>query len=211
MSKLNTFKGYTIIALASNILFVLFIIVTMVYYAYYLKTGNIVRVVEFIAYTMEVGGFILMLASIMGYISKLRGRLLLKIGMSVYFVVEFIIMILDFNVIDAKDFYSPTSKILIISHCVFSAAVALLYMGLEKNRLCLQISVAVTAVIMMLGVFSIVYNVRVYASVLINCIAYIIMYSLILTFHGRQLLEVDCYGDSEKLYDDSGFFIDDHK
>ncbi len=211
MSKLNTFKGYTIIALASNILFVLFIIITMTYYAYYLRTGNIVRVVEAIAYTMEVLGFILMLASVMGYISKLRGRLLLKIGMSVYFVVEFIIMICDFNVIDAEEFYTPTSKILIISHCVFSAAVALLYMGLEKNRICLQIAVAVSAIIMMLGVFSIVYNVRVYASVLINSIAYIVMYSLILAFYGRQLLEVDCYGEPDKLYDDSSFFNDGKK
>lgn len=211
MRKFNTFKGYTIIGLLSNIFFVLFIIITMIYYSYYLKTSNIVKPVENIAYSIEVIGFILMLASVMGYIARLRDRLLLKIGMAVYFITEFAIMICDFNVIDAKDFYKPASKVLIIGHCIFSAVVMLSYMQLETKKTCLQICCGICAVIMMFGCFSIVYNVRIYASVLINSFVYILFYALVLMLYSRQMIEVDCHGDVARVYEDSSIFDDSNK
>jgi len=207
--KINSFRGITKIGLLSNIMFVCFIIVTMIYYSYYLRTGNIVPVVEAAAYTIEVSGFLLMLVSVVGYTVKLRFRLPLKIAMALYFLVEFVIMICDFNVIDISEFYTPASKILIISHCIFSTVVVMFYMQLETDKKCIQYAVAIAAVIMMLASFSIVYNVRVYASVLVNSFAYIILYSLILFFDKREMIYVDCHGDVAKVYEDSGFFDDE--
>ncbi len=203
MKKFNTFKNYTKIALLSNILFVVFIIFTMIYYWYYLKTGNIVGVVEAIAYFIEASGFILLMVSTVGFVVNLRFRLLLKIAMILYFLVEFIIMIFDFNVINASEFYSPASKVLIISHCVFSALVVLFYMMLDPDKKCLQIACAISAIIMMLASFSIVFNVRVYASVLVNSISYVILLSLIRFFDNREMIDVDFCDDVAKVYEDS--------
>ena len=207
-NKINSFRGYTKIGLIANIMFVIFIIVTMIYYAYYRRTGNIVVPVEVIAYSIEVGGFLMMLVSVVGYGVKLRFRHFLKVCMAIYFVVEFVIMICDFNLIDVEDFYTPASKILIIGHCVFSAIVVMSYLQLEPNKTCIQIAVTISAVLMMLGTFAIVLGVRVYASVLVNSFAYIILYSLILVFHSREMIDVDCHGDVAKVYEDDGFFED---
>lgn len=202
MKKFNTFANYTKIALLSNILFVVFIIFTMTYYWYYLKTGNIIAVVEAIAYFIEASGFILLMVATVGFVVNLRFRLLLKIGMILYFLVEFIIMIFDFNVIDVNEFYSPASKVLIIAHCIFSALISLFYMMLDPNQKCLQIACAVSAIIMMLASFSIVYNVRVYVSVLINSVSYIILFSLIRFFDKREMIYADFYDDVAKVYED---------
>ncbi len=208
MQKFNNFKGYTKIGLTANILFIVFIIVTMIYYAYYLRTGNIVRVIEAVAYTIEISGFLLMLVSVVGYAVKLRFRHFLKGCMAVYFIVEFIIMICDFNLIDAHEFYTPASKLLIIGHCVFSTIVIMSYMQLETTKTCLQIAVAISSVMTMCGSFAIVFGVRVYASVLVNCFAYVVLYTMILIFYNREMIDVDCHGDVARVYEDSDFFDD---
>ena len=61
----------------------------------------------------------------------------------------------------------------------------------------------------MLASFSIVFNVRVYASVLVNSLAYIVLYSLVLFFDKRDEIYVDCHGDVAKVYEDKGFFDDE--
>ncbi len=206
LDKIKTFRGLTWVGLLANSMFVLFIIVTLIYYSYYLRTGNIVPVIEAIAYAIEVSGFLLMLLNVVGYAVKLRGRLPLKIAMSVYFLMEFIIMICDFNLIDVSEFYTPASKALIISHCVFSTAVVMFYMLIEKENTVLQKATTVAAVICMLACFAIVFNVRVYASVLVNSVAYIVLFSVILFYDNRGVIYPDCYGEEQKTFSDSGFF-----
>lgn len=207
MKKLNTFESYTKIALLSNILFVFFIIFTLLYYSYYLRTGNTNAVVEFIAYTIECSGFIVLLTATVGYVVNLRFRMPLKIAMIIYFLTEFSIMILDFNVIDAEEFYTPASKVLIISHCIFSSVVALLYMYLDPEKKCLQISCGIASVIMMLASFSIVFRVRVYASVLVNSIAYIFLFASILFFTKKEMIYADFHDDQAKVYEDDSSTI----
>lgn len=207
MKKLNTFESYTKIALLSNILFVVFIIFTMIYYSYYLRTGNIVPVVEGIAYTIECAGFILLMTATIGYVVNLRFRLPLKISMVIYFLVEFSIMIMDFNVIDAEEFYSPASKLLIISHCVFSSVTALLYMYLDPEKKCMQILCGISSIIMMCASFSIVFNVRVYASVLVNSFALIILFGGVLFFTKREMIYADFHDDVAKVFEDNGSTI----
>ncbi len=207
MKNLHNFKTYTKLGLVSNCLFILFIVITMIYYSIYLKTGKINYVVEGIAYTLEIIGFILMLAAALGYVSRLRHRRLLKISACVYFVMEAILMLFDFNLVKAEDFYSPTSRALIIIHCVISAVICLSYMQLDENRKPLQIVVSISSMIMILGVITIIYNVRIYASVLINAVAYIFLYSAILFLLKREVIEVDCHGDAARVaeYDSTIF------
>ena len=207
-NKINTFRGFTLLGLLSNCCFILFIIITMLYYQSFLSTGKVRVWVEVIAYSTEVLGFILMAGNVIGYMSKLRFRLLLKIAMAVYFVTEFVIMIMDLNVIDAGTFYTPASKVVIIVHCVFSAFVCMTYISLDTSSNLMQSAVIIACIIMLLAVFSIAFNVRLYASVLINSIAYIVLYSLILFFDKRERITVDCYGDVAKVYEDSTLFSD---
>lgn len=207
MKKLNTFESYTKIALLSNILFVVFIIFTLIYYSYYLRTGNIVPVIEGIAYSIECAGFIFLMIATIGFVVNLRFRLPLKISMVLYFLVEFTIMIMDFNVIDVEEFYSPASKLLIISHCVFSSFIALLYMFLDPEKKCLQISCGIASVIMMLASFSIVFRVRVYASVLVNSIAYIFLFAAILFFTKKEMIYADFHDDQANVFEDNSSTI----
>lgn len=210
-SKINNFRGYTLLGMLGNICFILFIIITMLYYHNYLSTGVVRPWVETIAYSTEVLGFILMAGNVVGYMSKLRFRLLLKISMAVYFVIEFVIMIMDLNIIDAGTFYSPSSKVIIIIHCVFSAFVCMTYMTLDTSSNLMQAAVIITCIIMLLAVFSIVFKVRLYISVLTNSVAYIVLYSMILFFDKRERITVDCYGDIAKVYEDSTLFSDSDK
>jgi len=211
LEKLNTFRGVMKTGLLSNALFILFIIVTLIYYSYFVRTGNILPVVEVIAYAIEISGFILMAANAVGLWVKLRFRSLLKIAASVFFLAEFIIMVCDFNLIDVAEFYTPSSKVLIISHCIFSAFVIMCYLQLDTSNKYVQISCSVSAVISMLATFAIVFNVRLYASVLVNSIAYVVLYSMILFFENREYIYVDCYGDAAKVYDNQSFFDDENK
>mgnify|MGYP003295184890 CR=1 FL=1 len=84
-------------------------------------------------------------------------------------------------------------------------------MQLDKESKHLQIAVSAAAVISMLASFSIVFNVRVYASVLVNSFAYIFLYSMILFYDSREMLYADCHGDVANVYEDSGFFGDKNK
>lgn len=210
-NKINNFRGFTILGLLANISFVMFIIVTMLYYQNYLHTAKVRPPVEAVAYFFEVFGFILMAANVTGYLSKIRFRLLFKIAISVYFIVEFAIMILDLNIIDAGTFYTPASKVLIITHCVFSAFVCMTYVSLDTSSNYLQASVIISCIMMLLAVFAIVFNVRLYASVLVNTIAYIVLDSLILFFCKQEKISVDCHGDVAKIYEDSTLFSKDNK
>ena len=84
------------------------------------------------------------------------------------------------------------------------------YMQLDSDKKCLQIAVSVTAVIMMLASFAIVYNVRVYASILVNSFAYIVLYSSILFFDKREMIYANCHDDIAKVYEESDFFNDNN-
>lgn len=210
LEKLKSFTGITKIGLVSNLMFVLFIIVTLLYYSYYMRTGNIVRVVEVIAYAIEVAGFVLMATAAVGFCVQLRDRKVLKTAVSLYFLTEFILMICDFNLIDVSEFYTPASKVLIITHCVFSAAVVMSYIQIDPDSKQNQTAAAVSSVICMLGTFSIVFDVRVYASVLVNSVAYIVLYSLLLFYSSRELIHADCYGDENIDYSNISTFDDSY-
>lgn len=201
-------KRTVLLGLLANISFVVFIIICMIYYAYNRRTGEICYVVDAVAYIVEAIGFILMFVSIFGQINILRERKLYKISMAVYWIIELSIMIFDFNLLDTDEFYNPTSKVLIIGHCVFSVLVCLTSLTLDLRKTCLEVCTGVAAVIIMLGMVSIIYDVRLYASVLINAIAYIFLNAAILEMLRRESIEIDCHGDKARVAEFSSSFFD---
>ncbi len=209
LKKLFTLKGYFGCGLAANICFVIFIIITVIYYSVFLKTNKSFILVDTIAYIFESMGFILLAGSTLGLISVMRDRKLMKTAMSVYFFVELLLVILDLNII-GKNFFDATNKAVIIIHCIFSIGVCCTYLSLEPKKKCLEVLVALISVLMASGIFCIVYNSRVYVSVLINCIAYIIFDTAIIKMLQLEYIEVDCYGDTVSVIEvDSSTLFDD--
>lgn len=204
-------KGYIKIGLIANIMFVLFIIICMVYYKIFSKTDQPNYFIETIAYLLESFGFVFMLGSFVGFISILRDCRLLKVSTCIYFAVELVMIILDFNIFDVSQFYNPCSKALVIGHCIFSAFVCMTFMDLDKKNTKLQLIVAIASGIILLGVFAIAYNVRVYASILINSFAYIFLYSSLLHLIKMEDIEFNCHGDNAKVTVYKSSFFDEKK
>jgi hypothetical protein len=208
LQRLNNVKGYLKVGILANGLFILFIVVCMVYYAIYLKTEFQNGVVEGVAYGLEALGFVFMSVYIVGFVGKLRDRKLLKVALVVYFVTELCIILMDFNFLDIEDAYNPSSKVLIIGHSVFSALVCLSHITLDKDEIPMQVATAVATVITLLGVFCVAYGTRVYVSILINAVAYVVYYSWVLYLVNTERVQIDCYGDvvEDVHYSSKDFF-----
>lgn len=208
LNKINSIKGYLKVGILSNGLFILFIIVCMTYYGIYLKTGFQNTIVEGIAYGLEALGFIFMSVYIVGFIGKLHDRKFLKVSLVLYFVTELCIILMDFNFLDIEDAYNPSSKVLIIGHSVFSAVVCFSHITFDRNQTSIQIATAVATVITLCGVFCVAYGTRVYVSVLINAVAYVVYYTWVLFLVNTERVYIDCYGDviEEVHYSSKDFF-----
>jgi hypothetical protein len=180
----------------------------MIYYSIYLKTGFQNNIVEGVAYGLEALGFIFMSVYIVGFIGKLRDRKFLKGCLIVYFITELSIILMDFNFLDIEDAYNPSSKILIIGHSVFSAIVCFSHITFDKNQPSMQIATAVATVITLCGTFCVAYGTRVYISILINAIAYIVYYAWVLYLIKTERVYIDCYGDviEDAHYSSKDFF-----
>lgn len=211
LKNLFSLKGYLKCGLIANICFVIFILITITYYSVFIQTQKSFLLIDGIAYFFEMMGFIFLAGSTLGLISVMRDRKLMKTGMSVYFFVELILVILDLNII-GKNFFDATNKAVIIIHCIFSVAVCCTYLSLEPKKRCIEIIVGISSVIMSSGIFCVIYDSRVYVSVLINCIAYIVLYTAIIKMLTLEYIEIDCYGDTVSVLeiDSSTFFNDDN-
>ena len=206
--KFNNIQGYLKIGILANSMFIVFIIVCMIYYNVYLHTEIQSTPVEVIAYCFEAIGFILMAIYIVGFIGKLRDRKFLKGALILYFITELCIVLMDFNFLDIKDAYNPSSKILIISHAIFSGIVCFAHLTFDKEQVSMQIATAVATVITLCGIFCIIYGTRVYISILINAIAYVIYYSWVLYLVKSERVYIDCHGDivEDVHYSSKDFF-----
>lgn len=206
--KLNNIKGYLKVGIFANSMFIVFILVCMTYYSIYLKTSIQSTLVEVIAYGLEAIGFIFMGLYIVGFWGKLKDRKLLKISLTVYFIVELCIVLMDFNFLDIEDAYNPSSKILIIGHSIFSGLVLFSHITFDSKQLSLQIATAVGTIISLCGVFCVAYGTRVYISILINAVAYVVYYTWVLYLINSDRIYIDCHGDVVKdtHYSSKDFF-----
>ncbi len=210
LKKLFTLKGYFQCGLIANICFVIFILITVIYYSVFVQTQKAFLLIDSIAYLFEAFGFIFLAGSTLGLIAVMRDRKLMKTAISIYFFMELILVILDLNII-GMDFFDATNKAVIIIHCILSVGVCCTYLSLEPKKRCIEIVVTIASVIMSTGIFCVIYDARVYVSILINCFAYIILDTAIFKMLELEYIEVDCYGDTVSVLevDSSTFFSDD--
>ena len=106
----------------ANILFLAFAIVSTLYYWLVNRYSRDMIPLEVAAYTIEVGGFVLMLFSMLNFWKIVRDRHIMKAAMLIYLIVEVVIMVMDFNA-NRIPFYQSNSMALNIGHSIFSAEI----------------------------------------------------------------------------------------
>ena len=178
----------------ANILFLLFALCASVYY-WSIERHNVELVpLEIAAYTIEVGGFVFMLFSLLNFHKIVRHRYIMKTAMLIYLIVEVVIMIMDFNA-DRLSFYQSSSMVLNIAHSIFSTAICFTYLSLEPKNTALEIAIIITEVIILAGMFGVIFKMHVYVTLFANSIAYVVFFSIMRFLLSQERIMIDCHGD----------------
>ncbi len=192
----------------ANILFLVFAVISAVYYWLIERHTITVVALEIAAYIVETGGFVLMLMSLINFWKIVRHRYIMKAAMLVYLLTEVTIMIMDFNS-TSLPFYQSNSMALNIGHSIFSAAICFTYLALEPKNPSLEVSIVITIVIILCGMLGTIFKMNVYISLFANSIAYVVFFSIMRFLHSQERIMVDCYGDRARETKFTSSFFDD--
>ena len=127
-----------------------------------------------------------------------RARGVMKTLLIVYISVEVGLMLVEFGVIP---FLSPLGKNLgiILLHVIFSAGVSLSLLMLDPQNKRLQRIVILTTAIILAGMLTAAADYRIYASILVNALAYIVFFSAMVRQLALDEMDIDCYGDQARV------------
>lgn len=192
----------------ANILFVVFAFLTAVYVWSIDTHGLTIVPLEIAAYTVEAGGFVLMLFSLVNFWKIVRHRYLMKAAMLVYLITELVIMVIDFNA-DRLTFFHSRAMWLNIGHSIFSGAILFTYLALEPKNTGLEVAVIISEVIVLACMFGTVFRLPVYFSLFGNSIAYVVFFSILRFLHAQERIMIDCHGDRAREVKYRSDFFDD--
>jgi hypothetical protein len=192
----------------ANILFLLFALICVIYYWLISRYSLTLIPLEIAAYTVETGGFVMMLLSLMNFWKIVRHRYIMKSAMLIYLVVEVVIMIMDFNA-DRIPFYESSSMALNIAHSIFSAAICFTYLALEPKNTYLEVAIVIAITIILSGMFGIIFGMHVYVCLFANSIAYVFFFSMLRFLHSQERIMIDCHGDRAREYKFKSSFFDE--
>ncbi|MCR5718260.1 MAG: hypothetical protein K6F80_04400 [Oscillospiraceae bacterium] len=192
----------------ANILFLLFAFFTAVY-AWSIDRHHVVLVpLEIAAYTVETSGFIFMLFSLMNFWKIVRHRYLMKAAMLVYLIMEVTIMILDFNA-DKIPLFQHSSMWLNITHSIFSGAILFTYLSLEPKNTGLEVALIISEIIILAGMFSVIFHFHIYITLFANSVAYLVFFSILRFLLAQERIMIDCHGDRAREVKFRSDFFDD--
>ena len=149
-----------------------------------------------------------MLFSLINFYKIVRERWIMKGAMLIYLVMEVVIMIMDFNA-DQIPFYNSASMVLNIAHSIFSAGICFTYLLLEPKNTSLEIAIIITEVIILSGMFGVVFGLHVYVSLFANSIAYVVFFSIMRFLLSQERIMIDCHGDRAREYKFKSSFFDE--
>ena len=196
------------LSLIGNILFIAFGIVCFIFYLTYSSTSILTSILCFIAYTIEIGGFAVLAMGDWLMASSMRFRTVLKLAWSFYICLEAVMMILELNSYNIK-MYKPYSLPLAIVHSVISGLVCLTFLQLEKDNKKLELRVIICICIMFAGMLGNILGIRVYFSIIINAVAFAILFQSVRTLVKHGDIEIDCHGDRARVAEYKSEFVDD--
>ena len=192
----------------ANILFLVFTFVCLLYYWLIKRYQNEVVLLEIAAYAIEVGGFGMMLLSLLHFWKIVRHRYIMKAAMLIYLSTEVVIMIMDFNAVRIP-FYLSNSMALNIGHSIFSAVICFTYLSLEPKNTALEVAIVLAVTIILMGMFGTIFKMNVYISLFANSIAYVVLFSILRFLHSQERIMVDCHGDRAREQKFKSTFFDD--
>lgn len=192
----------------ANILFLAFAIVSTLYYWLVNRYSRDMIPLEVAAYTIEVGGFVLMLFSMLNFWKIVRDRRIMKAAMLIYLLVEVVIMVMDFNA-NRIPFYQSNSMALNIGHSIFSAVICFTYLSLEPKNPSLEVAIVIAVAIILAGMFGTIFNMNVYISLFANSIAYVVFFSIMRFLLSQERIMIDCHGDRAKEQKFKSTFFDE--
>ncbi|MDE7120873.1 MAG: hypothetical protein K2O42_01775, partial [Oscillospiraceae bacterium] len=114
----------------------------------------------------------------------------------------------DFNA-DQIPFYDSASMVLNIAHSIFSAGICFTYLSLEPKNTALEIAIIITEVIILSGMFGVVFGLHVYVSLFANSIAYVVFFSIMRFLLSQERIMIDCHGDRAREYKFKSSFFDE--
>jgi len=203
--RLNNGIKYCFIA---NILFFAFSLICLFYYKTYEMTSVFSKILEVIAYTVEIGGFCLFLWGDWLMATAMRFRTMMKICITIYIFIEALMMIMELNSYRLS-FYAPYSLLLAMVHSAFSGLTCLTFLQLDPNKKKLELFTIISIAIMFCGMLGNIIGLRIYFSIMINSVAFSVMYFSVRWLIKREDIEVDCHGDKARVAEFTSKIVDD--
>lgn len=117
-------------------------------------------------------------------------------------------MIMDFNA-DKLSFYNSASMALNLGHSIFSGAICFTYLSLEPKNPSLETAIVITEVIILSGMFGVIFGMHVYVSLFANAIAYVVFFSIMRFLLTQERIMIDCHGDRAREYKYKSSFFDE--
>lgn len=200
-------RGLTF-GLIGNALFIAFAFITLVLFY---RTEGTSKILEVLAYACDISGFFFLMFGNYLIITAIRGRLLFKIGFTLYIIMEALMMVLELNSFEVSSFYKPYSLALAIFHSLISAAVCFSFLYLDPYKTSLEVTIIICVGLILGGMFGNIIGVRIYFSIFVNAVAYTALFITIKKLIAREDIEIDCHGDSAREAVYSNVFFDDDK
>lgn len=198
-----------LLGLVGNLLFILFAVFAYWYYKVYDPNSSFVKFLEKTTYFWLFSGFISLAVSEVLMCLTIRMRKAIKIAFALYIVMEAVIMYFELNTVKYRSFYEPYSLKLAIVHSLLSAVVCFMFVYLDPYKVQFEIAVIVCIGLIMGGMFGNLMGIRIYFSVLVNAIAYTLLFGAVIYLRKREIVEIDCYGDSARVAEYKSVFFEE--
>lgn len=192
-----------------NLLFVIFAIVCYIYYSLYDPESGFTKALEITAYACEFAGFGLLFAADVLISITTRMRKWFKILFSFYIIMEAVMMYCELNSFAVKDFYSPYSLGLAVAHSLISAVVCFSFVSLDPYKSPYEATIIICIGVILGGMFGNILNIRIYFSILVNAVAFTGLFAVTRSMLKRNIIEIDCHGDSARVAEYKGVFGSD--
>ena len=197
------------LGLMGNAFFVLFALLCLWFYTVYTPNSGFAKFLEVIAYISLISGFICLAGSEFFMWKTMRMRLWLKISFALYILMEVFMMYCELHSYEVMNFYDPYSLKLAIVHSVLSAAVCFMFVYLDPYKTPYEVLIILCIGLILGGMFGNLIGIRIYFSILMNAVAFLILFIGIQQMIKREIIEIDCYGDRARVAEYRSVFFEE--
>ena len=197
------------LGLIGNLCFVVFALLWLWFYNIYDPNSGFVSFLEKVTYLALFSGFACLAASEFLMWTTMRMRLTLKIGFALYIVMEAFMMYCELHSYEVMSFYEPYSLKLAMAHSIISGVVCFMFVYLDPYKTPYEILIIMCIGLIFGGMFGNLSGIRVYFSILMKAVAFLILFIGIREMMKREIIEIDCYGDRARVAEYRSVFFEE--